>query len=198
MARFTSPSYDKYARLILKVSHNLGANLGICLMAVSTGSSRCADGFPVLAKFLDRAKVDRKTVQLADGRGGDPSDRTTPRAVAQILTHWQGTSDATRFREALPTLGVDGSLAFSCRSCPARGLVSAKTGTVAGGDLVNDRLGVGAEIIAGYLETGKGHYDVFFAGVNGASATDINGVLAIGNDMADIAAYLQEGASGAS
>ncbi|WP_328626949.1 D-alanyl-D-alanine carboxypeptidase/D-alanyl-D-alanine-endopeptidase [Streptomyces sp. NBC_00353] len=198
VARFASPSYDEYARLILKVSHNLGANLGICLMAVSTGSSRCADGFPVLAKFLDSAKVDRKTVQLADGRGGNPNDRTTPRAVAQILTHWQSTPDATRFREALPTLGVDGSLAISCRNCPARGKVSAKTGTVAGGDLLNDRLSVGAETIAGYLETGKGHYDVFFAGVNGASAPDIKGVLAIGNDMADIAAYLQEGPSGAS
>lgn len=102
VARFTSPSYDEYARLILKVSHNLGANLGICLMAVSTGSSRCADGFPVFAKFLDVAKVDRKTVQLSDGRGGDPSDRTTPRAVAQILTYWQGTSDATRFRRRCP------------------------------------------------------------------------------------------------
>lgn len=39
---------------------------------------------------------------------------------------------------------------------------------------------------------------MFFAGVNGASAPDIKGVLAIGNDMADIAAYLQEGPSGAS
>lgn len=57
---------------------------------------------------------------------------------------------------------------------------------------------MGAETIAGYLATGKGHYDVFFAGVNGASAPDIKGVLAIGNDMADIAAYLQEGPSGAS
>lgn len=57
---------------------------------------------------------------------------------------------------------------------------------------------MGAETIAGYLETGKGHYEVFFAGVNGASAPDIKGVLAIGNDMADIAAYLQEGPSGAS
>lgn len=198
VARFTSPAYDSYARLIFKVSHNLGANLGICLMAVSTGSSRCADGFPVLAKFLDSAKVDRKAVQLADGRGGNPVDRVTPRAVAQILRYWQGTSEATRFREALPTLGVDGSLASSCRNCPARGRVSAKTGTVAGGDLLNERLGVDAETVAGYLETSGGHYDVFFAGVNGASASDIDGVLDIGDDVADVAAYLQEATSSSS
>jgi D-alanyl-D-alanine carboxypeptidase/D-alanyl-D-alanine-endopeptidase (penicillin-binding protein 4) len=198
VARFTSPPFEQYARLILKVSHNLGANLGICLMAVSTGSHQCPDGFPALAKFLDEAKVDRKAVQLADGRGGNPADRTTPRAVARILTYWQGTPDADRFREALPTLGVDGSLAGNCRDCPARGKVSAKTGTVAGGDLLNDRLAVGAETTAGYLETSKGHYDVFFIGVNGASTPDISGVLTIANDVTDIAAILQENASGSS
>ncbi|MEV0490891.1 D-alanyl-D-alanine carboxypeptidase/D-alanyl-D-alanine endopeptidase [Streptomyces atratus] len=198
VARFTSPPFEQYARLIFKVSHNLGANLGICLMAVRTGSHQCSDGFRVLAKFLDEAKVDGKAVQLADGRGGNPADRTTPRAVAQILTYWQGTPDADRFREALPTLGVDGSLAGNCRDCPARDKVSAKTGTVVGGDLVNDRLAVGAETTAGYLETRKGHYDVFFAGVNGASVPDINGALTIGNDVADVAAILQENASGSS
>lgn len=91
-ARYTSPTYAQYAKLILKVSHNLGANLGMCLMATRTGSNRCEDGFPVLARFLERAQVDRKAVQLADGRGGNPADRTTPRALAQILTYWQRTS----------------------------------------------------------------------------------------------------------
>ncbi|WP_392671567.1 D-alanyl-D-alanine carboxypeptidase/D-alanyl-D-alanine-endopeptidase [Streptomyces sp. LN785] len=198
VAKYTSPPYEQYARLIFKVSHNLGANLGICLMAVSTGSHQCPDGFPVLAKFLGSAKVDPRAVQLADGRGGNPADRVTPRAVTQMLTYWQHTADADRFREALPTLGVDGSLADNCRGCPARGRVSAKTGTVAGGDLVNNRLAVGAETAAGYLETAKGRYDVFFVGVNGASAPGINGVLAIGNDVAEVAAILQENASGGS
>lgn len=66
------------------------------------------------------------------------------------------------------------------------------------GDLLNDRLAVGAETTAGYLETSKGHYDVFFIGVNGASTPDISGVLTIANDVADIAAILQENASGSS
>ncbi|MFG2288395.1 D-alanyl-D-alanine carboxypeptidase/D-alanyl-D-alanine-endopeptidase [Streptomyces sp. NPDC048595] len=194
VARYTSPPYAEYAELIFKVSHNLGANLGICLMAVSRGKTDCQDGFPVLAAFLDGAKVDRRAVQLADGRGGNPVDRTTPRAVAQLLTYWQHTADAERFRTSLPILGVDGTLADSCRDCPSRGKVFAKTGTVAGGDTLNDRLAVGAETTAGYLETGKDRFDVFFAGVNGASTAgaNIGGVLAIGNDVADVAAYLQQ------
>lgn len=89
VARYTSPPYAQYAKLILKVSHNLGANLGMCLMATTAKSTDCEDGFPVLAAFLDRARVDRRAVQLADGRGGNPADRTTPRALAQILTYWQ-------------------------------------------------------------------------------------------------------------
>lgn len=198
VARYTSPPYADFAQLIFKVSHNLGANLAICLMATRAGSTDCAAGFPVLATFLDGAKVDRKAVQLADGRGGNPADRTTPRAVAQILTYWQRTSEARRFREALPILGFDGSLADSCRHCPSRGKVFAKTGTVAGGDALNDRLAVGADTAAGYLETGKGTFDVFFAGVNGASTptANVNGVLNIGNDVADVAAALQQGRTG--
>ncbi|WP_328692035.1 D-alanyl-D-alanine carboxypeptidase/D-alanyl-D-alanine-endopeptidase [Streptomyces caniferus] len=198
VARYTSPTYSEYAKLILKVSHNLGANLGICLMATSTGSPDCANGFPVLAAFLDHAKVDRRAVQLADGRGGNPADRTTPRALAQILTYWQHTRDARTFRTSLPILGVDGTLADSCRSCPSRGKVFAKTGTTVGGDALNDRLAVGAETTAGYLETRPGRFDVFFAGVNGASTPNagINGVLISGDDVADVAAHLQQQASG--
>ncbi|MGW1375933.1 D-alanyl-D-alanine carboxypeptidase/D-alanyl-D-alanine endopeptidase [Streptomyces sp. NPDC002446] len=194
VARYTSPPYADYAELIFKVSHNLGANLAICLMATSRGKTDCEAGFPVLTAFLDRANVDHRAVQLADGRGGNPVDRTTPRAVAQLLTYWQRTGEARRFRAALPILGVDGSLADNCRDCPARGRVFAKTGTVAGGDALNDRIAVGAETTAGYLETGKDRFDVFFAGVNGASTAgpDINGVLAMENDVANVAAALQQ------
>ncbi|MFB6437100.1 D-alanyl-D-alanine carboxypeptidase/D-alanyl-D-alanine-endopeptidase [Streptomyces sp. NPDC056411] len=198
VARYTSPRYAEYAELILKVSHNLGANLGLCLMAVHAGSTDCEAGFPVLARFLDTAKVDRKAVQLEDARGGNPNDRTTPRALAQILTYWQHTPEARRFREALPVLGGDGTLADSCRHCPARGKVFAKTGTVGGGDALNERLAVGAETIAGYLQTGKDRFDVFFVGVNGAATAtaDVNEILGIANDVADVAAYLQQKSAG--
>ncbi|MCX5149773.1 D-alanyl-D-alanine carboxypeptidase/D-alanyl-D-alanine-endopeptidase [Streptomyces sp. NBC_00320] len=194
VAAYTSPPYDQYAKLILKVSHNLGANLGICLMAVTDGSNQCEEGFPVLAAFLDRAGVDRKQAELMDGRGGNPADRATPQALVQMLAYWQRTPDAQRFREALPILGVDGLLAENCRSCPARGKVFGKTGAAVGGDSLNDRLAVGAITIAGYLDKGGGRFDTFYAGVNGASTptADPAGVLAIANDLALIAAYLQE------
>lgn len=194
VAAYTSPPYEQYAKLILKVSHNLGANLAVCQLAVTTGSHQCADGFPVLAGFLERAGVDREQVQLMDGRGGNPADRTTPQALVQMLAYWQRTPDSHRFREALPILGVDGLLAENCRDCPARGKVFAKTGAAVGGDLLNDRLAVGAITIAGYLDKGGGRFDPFYAGVTGAStpSEDPAGVVSIANDLALISAYLQE------
>nr|WP_073728075.1 D-alanyl-D-alanine carboxypeptidase/D-alanyl-D-alanine-endopeptidase [Streptomyces sp. TSRI0281] len=194
VALYTSPPYSQYAKLIFKVSHNLGGNLAICLMAVAAGSKDCMDGFPVLADFLERAGVDRKQVQLLDGRGGNPVDRTTPKAVVQLLTYWHRTPEAELFRNALPILGVDGLLADNCTDCPARGKVFAKTGAAVGLDALNNRLAVGAITIAGYLDKGNGRFDVFFAGVNGASTptTDVNGVLDIADDLAVISAYLQE------
>ncbi|MFJ3173965.1 D-alanyl-D-alanine carboxypeptidase/D-alanyl-D-alanine-endopeptidase [Streptomyces roseus] len=194
VAAYTSPPYEQYAKLILKVSHNLGANLGICLMAVSAGGKQCEGGFPVLGAFLDRAGVDRKQVELLDGRGSNPNDRSTPQAMVQMLAYWQRTPDARLFREALPVLGVDGLLAANCRSCPARGKVFAKTGAVVGGDALNNRLAVGGITIAGYLDKGGGRFDTFYAGVTGAATptADVADILAVSNDLAQIAAYLQE------
>ncbi|MFF1907352.1 D-alanyl-D-alanine carboxypeptidase/D-alanyl-D-alanine-endopeptidase [Kitasatospora sp. NPDC058218] len=195
VAAYVSPVYAQYAKLILKVSHNLGANLGICLMAVTAGSHQCADGFPVLTDFLRQAGIDPSQVQLLDGRGGNPVDRVTPRVENQILHYWQGTSEATRFRDAQPILGVDGLLAFVCEgcpTCPGKGKVWAKTGTVAGFDAVNQRVAVGADTIGGYLDAGHGRLHTFYLAVNGASAPDIEGVIQIGNDLARIAGLLQE------
>jgi hypothetical protein len=84
----------------------------------------------------------------------------TPRAVTQILEYWLGTEDEDRFRTSLPILGVDGSLGGFCTSCPARGSVFAKTGTVAGPDDLNERLQIGAMTLGGYLEVGDGRYEV--------------------------------------
>lgn len=200
VAAYVSPEYAEYAKLILKVSHNLGANLAICLMAVTAGSHECEDGFPVLHDFLDGAGLDPAEAQLLDGRGGNPVDRVTPRVENQILHYWQGTPEATRFRDALPLLGVDGLLAFSCEGldpCPGRGKVWGKTGTVAGLDALNGRLAVGAEAISGYLDAGHGRLHTYYLAVNGAStpSTDVEEVVDIADDLSLIAGLLQEQAA---
>ncbi len=194
VAAYVSPPYSQYAKLILKVSHNYGANLNVCLMAVKAGSTDCNDAFPLMKEFFEKAGVDVDQVALADGRGGNPTDRFTPEASTEMLGYWHKQPQAKTFREMLPELGVNGSLANYCKDCPAKGKVFAKPGTVSLPDYVNGRL-VDNEPLGGYLEANPGRYHVFYLVVNGASAQDIDEALKVFNDLSDISAILQEDAS---
>ena len=191
VAVYESPPFSEYAKLILKVSHNYGANLNVCLMAVKADSTDCNDGFPVMKSFFEKAGVDPDQVALADGRGGNPTDRFTPQAATDLLSYWLKQPQAETFRQMLPELGVNGSLASDCTDCPARGKVFAKTGTVALPDLVNQRL-IQAESLGGYMEVGDGRFHVFYLVVNGAAAQNIDDALKIFNDLSEISANLQE------
>jgi D-alanyl-D-alanine carboxypeptidase/D-alanyl-D-alanine-endopeptidase (penicillin-binding protein 4) len=194
VAAYESPPFSEYAKLILKVSHNYGANLDVCLMAIKAGNTDCNDGFPVMKSFFEKAGVDVTQVALADGRGGNPADRFTPQAATDLLRYWLDKPQAATFRTMLPELGVNGSLAEDCKHCPAKGKVFAKTGTVALPDYVNGRL-IEAESLGGYLEAEPGHFHVFYLVVNGATAQNIDDALKVFNDLSDIAAHLQEDAS---
>ena len=59
VAEFVSPVYAEQAKLILKVSLNLGANLAICQLAVRAGSADCEDGFAPLRTFLAERRCRR-------------------------------------------------------------------------------------------------------------------------------------------
>jgi D-alanyl-D-alanine carboxypeptidase/D-alanyl-D-alanine-endopeptidase (penicillin-binding protein 4) len=191
VAVYTSPPYREFAKLILKVSHNLGANLGVCLLAVREGSRDCADGFPPLLAFLTQAGVDPVQVALSDGRGGDPADRATPEAVTQMLRYWLHQADFDIFRQALPILGCDGSLTDVAVDTPARGQVFAKTGTLVGVDELNARLVLQAKALAGYFADPQGAWRVFTVVVNNAGGgPTVQPVLDANEDLGDIAALL--------
>ncbi|MFF0411316.1 D-alanyl-D-alanine carboxypeptidase [Kitasatospora sp. NPDC004745] len=199
VAAYVSPPYSQYAKLILKVSHNLGANLALCNMAVVQGSRNCFDAFGIEHGFLtDVAHVDPKQFQLADGRGGVASNRATPIGLDQLLAYWLGTPDADAFRLSLPILGVDGSNGISCTTdCPAKGKVFAKPGTTLGIDELNQQIAVGAQEEAGYLQTDDGCLHLFYIGVTGAASPDIPSFIGIFDDVNQISALLQEQASAA-
>ena len=191
VAAYVSPPYRDYARLILKVSHNLGANLGVCLLAVQAGSSDSSAGFPVIREFLEKAGVAVDQVVLDDGRGGDPADRATPLAVTQMLRYWPGRPDFAEFRACLPILGVDGSLAAVAAASPARGKVMAKTGTAVAGDDLSQRLVIQAKVLAGYFQAGDGSWRIFNAVVNNAGGgADLTPVLDANEDVGEVAAAL--------
>jgi D-alanyl-D-alanine carboxypeptidase/D-alanyl-D-alanine-endopeptidase (penicillin-binding protein 4) len=64
---------------------------------------------------------------------------------------------APEYFDALPILGVDGTLADSVpKDSPARGKVRAKTGTLSWYDVQNERPLLRSKALAGELETAKG------------------------------------------
>jgi serine-type D-Ala-D-Ala carboxypeptidase/endopeptidase (penicillin-binding protein 4) len=194
VAAYVSPPFREYAKLILKVSHNLGANLIVCLMAVKAGSTDCDDGFAAMRSFFDRAHVDRDQLMLADGDGGSLVDRVTPRAAVELLRYWLGRPEGATFRHLLPVLGVDGSLASVATTSPARGKVFAKTGTFVAYDPLNARLSL-TKALAGYLEVRPGRFAIFDLVVNGAVIPDFNGYFTVNDNLGSIAAILQQQAS---
>jgi D-alanyl-D-alanine carboxypeptidase/D-alanyl-D-alanine-endopeptidase (penicillin-binding protein 4) len=196
VAAYRSPPYRQYARLILKVSHNLGAQVSLCQLAVHIGSNDCQAGFAVERPFLKRAGVSLNEVALSDGRGGSPSDRTTPRAVMQLLRWWMSRRDFNTFRRSLPILGIEGSLARSQRHSPSRGEVFAKTGTAAGVDNLNNRLVIASKALAGYLYGRHGRLRPFVIVVNGGFfPMNASSLFEATDDLARIAAVMQQAAS---
>jgi serine-type D-Ala-D-Ala carboxypeptidase/endopeptidase (penicillin-binding protein 4) len=191
VAAYTSPPYREFAKLILKVSHDLGADLGVCLLAVREGSRDCADGFPPMQSFFTQAGVDTSQLALSDGSGGDPADRATPVAVTQMLRYWVARPDFDTFRQALPILGCDGTIADVAVDTPARGQVFAKTGTLLRSDELNEHLVLQAKALAGYFARPEGSWLVFSIVVNNAgSGTTVQPALDANEDLGDIAALL--------
>jgi serine-type D-Ala-D-Ala carboxypeptidase/endopeptidase (penicillin-binding protein 4) len=91
-------------------------------------------------------------------------------------------------------MGVNGSLADNCKTCPAKGKVFAKVGTVSLPDFLNVRL-EDNESLGGYMEAKPGYFHVFYLVINGAKAKNVEDALKIFNDVNNIAAIRQQDAS---
>ena len=74
--------------------------------------------------------------------------------------------DYEAYRDCLPVLGVDGTLANVLTDSPVEGKVQAKTGTHLGGDTMNNRAVLFARALAGYMTTASGRELVFDINVN--------------------------------
>lgn len=175
LAVLGSPPLSESVRLILKVSHNLHANALPLLIAAKHGKRTPAAGLEWQHDFLKRAGVEVDTISFADGGGGDRGDFVTPRATLQLLTYMTGRSDFDAYRDALPILGVDGTLVTAVRSdSPARGKVRAKTGTLVASNLMNRSALLTSKALAGYADTKSGRKLAFAFYVNNVHLRQAN------------------------
>ena len=166
VGRLISPPFSESARLILKVSHNLHASTLPLLLAADINKRSLADGLHLQREFLTRAGVDAETISFGGGAGGDSADFVTPRAVIQLLTYLSTRDDFESFKERLPVLGADGTLANSGADGPAKGKVLAKTGTLLWENTMNGGYIMTSKALAGFIETKNNHHLAFGFYVN--------------------------------
>jgi D-alanyl-D-alanine carboxypeptidase/D-alanyl-D-alanine-endopeptidase (penicillin-binding protein 4) len=130
VARFTSLPFSELLRVTMKVSSNVYANTFPLLIAARHGKRTMAEGLRLQRQVLADMGVDLRDISVATASGGTADDYLTPRAVVQLFQVLSRRPDYTTFLEALPVLGVDGTLADMVPpGSLARGKVHAKTGT---------------------------------------------------------------------
>jgi D-alanyl-D-alanine carboxypeptidase/D-alanyl-D-alanine-endopeptidase (penicillin-binding protein 4) len=188
VAEFVSPRYAEYAKLILKVSLNLGANLSLMLYGLTQGKRTITDALAVERHTLvDTMGLEADAFDFPTNGSGSPDSQATPRAAVQLLAEMAKSDVASVYQAALPILGVDGSLAHSGTSLPAKGHVFAKTGTTI------DATGLKAQNLAGYIDTRSGRRLAFALFLNDAGPIEaISDVSEVFEDEAVITNALYE------
>jgi serine-type D-Ala-D-Ala carboxypeptidase/endopeptidase (penicillin-binding protein 4) len=167
VARYESPPMSELLKVTLKVSHNLYASALPLLIAASEGKRTLTEGMLLEGKILAELGIEVKDISLESGAGGGSGDRLTPRVTVQLLRAMACRPDFAVYRQALPILGVDGTLADVVPpDSPAYGKVMAKTGTYVDSDLLNDRLFLRCKALAGFMTTKSGRHLTFALFVN--------------------------------
>lgn len=194
VALWTSPPLSEYAKLILKVSHNLGADLVPLLLAAHEGKKTYDEGLRMIGDFgVNEVRLSRDSFVMLDAAGGN-ENRFTPQAEIQILEymHKQSPEKFQKFYDALPILAVDGSLEDFGRNIPASGKVRAKPGT---GVAFNAALGeffLITQALSGYVEGKNGHPWAYMVVVNNGSMPTIRDVFQIFEDQGQISGIIYD------
>lgn len=194
VALWTSPPLIEYAKLVLKVSHNTGANLAPLLIAAKNGKKTFDEGLKLIGDFLiNDVKISPNAFVLNDGAGGD-DNRFTPAAELQLLEYvnkWPA-DIFQKYLTALPIMGVDGSMEDFAKNTPAVGKIFTKPGTGVAFNSATGKLFLTTQALAGYIQAKNGHLIEFMLVVNNATMPTIDDVLAIFEDLSQITAITYE------
>jgi D-alanyl-D-alanine carboxypeptidase/D-alanyl-D-alanine-endopeptidase (penicillin-binding protein 4) len=188
VALFTSPPLTEYAKLILKVSHNMGADLIPLLLSAKAGNSTFDEGMKLLGDFVTtQVGISKNAFVFIDGAGGD-ENRLTPKAEVQLLEYVkkQDNEHFKKFYDALPILGVDGSLADFGKKTQAVNKARAKTGTGVAYNLATQNLFLTTQALTGYVEGKNDHLYEFMIVVNNAEMPTIDDIFAIFEDLSEM------------
>jgi len=191
VAELESLPLEEEVTYVMKISYNRGAQTLVCRLAADAGSEKCDDGMGVIQEIWADSGLDTEGASLVDGSGLE-GNLITPRNAVDIQTVMAKRTDAARWRDTMPVLGVDGSLATVQADSPAAGKVFAKTGTLVGGDAFNDRLRLSTKTLGGVMETKGGRHLAFTIIVNNGFYPGEAGIFEANDDVGKVAAAIQQ------
>jgi len=188
VAQLVSAPYSQYSKLILKISHNLGANLSLMLFGLAHGVNTMASALSVeRATLVDQDGLEGNGFDFPTNGSGSPDSRASAATTVKLLAFMNGQKTFPFYFQSLPILGVDGSLAEIGIGSPARGKVFSKTGTYLEGGKI------GAQVLAGYIDARSGRRLAYALYVNDAGAiSDFSELLGVIDDEAAISTIIQQ------
>jgi D-alanyl-D-alanine carboxypeptidase len=195
-AELTGIPYSDTMKLILKVSYNIGADTSLMLFGLTQGVNNMDDALAVERRILPFTYgVAGDQFHFVDGSGGGET-LATSQAVITMLKQLRKRPTFPAFFDALPILGVDGSLGniTGFESDPglagAAGQVRAKTGTYAGPASSGSGTVLKGQAFAGYIATKSGRHLVYEVVVNNLPVTNLNQILQVFQDEGTASAIL--------
>lgn len=197
VALWTSPPLVEYVKLILKVSHNLGADMIPLLLAVHDGKKTFDEGMLILGDFLIKdVGLSPDEFVLFDAAGGN-ENRLTPQVVVKLLEYLykQPSGQFKQFFYALPILGTDGSLEDFAKNASGAGKIRAKPGTGVSTNFSTGELFLITQALAGYIEGKNGHMIAYMAVVNNGNMPTIHDVFPVFEDVSQVSSMIYEHAS---
>ncbi len=187
--------YADYAKFILKVSYNIGADTSLVLWGLTQKVDNMTDALAVEQKNLTRNYVvPPEQYHFVDGSGGGPSTATTVAVTQMLMALSKRTQTFPVFLDALPNMGIDGSLGFvnQFESDPtlagAKGHVRAKPGTYAQGSEAG--LMIKGQAFGGYIDAKSGKRLIYEVVVNNVPVKQLMDLLQIFQDQGTVSAIL--------
>ncbi len=196
VAELTGIPYSETMKLILKVSYNIGADTSLLLFGLTQGVNTMDDALAVERRILPSVYgVADDQFHFIDGSGKDDT-LATSQAIMTMLTQLRQRPTFPAFFDALPILGVDGSLGniTDFESDPtlagAAGQVRAKTGTYAGPTSSGSGTVLYGQAFAGYITTKAGRHLIYEVVVNDLPITSLSQVVQVFQDEGTASAIL--------
>ncbi len=186
--------YAEDAKLIAKVSYNIGADTSLLLYGVTQGADDMTSALAAEKKNLQtNYGIDPSEYFFVNGSGGGETTAIN-RAVTRMLAEMSSRPAFPQYFAALPIMGVDGSLAFVTdfesdgTLAPAKGQIHAKPGSFVGE--TPEGLFIKGQAFAGYITAKSGRKLVYHLVVNNVPFGGISDLLQIFQDQGTISAIL--------